>query len=454
MRRIAIIGSGIVGLTLAHALRRAGHDVALYSDRTPRQWLDESRPTGTAARFDDALSFERELGLNHWDDVAPRGEGVFVTFCPKFRNPLVRLYGRNERPFQAVDLRLQCARWLTDFDGRTFIEPVGIDRLDAIAGENELTIVAAGRAELARLFPRDDSRSVHTKPARHLAMVITKGAAMSIETAPFLPVKFDFLGTDGELFSIPYFHKDHGPTWNLLFEAHPGSRMDRFGEARNGEEMVRVAKQVVRELFPWNEEWMRPMEIADPNGWLTGAFTPVVRKPVGTLPSGRVVMPIGDTAISFDPIAAQGANTGLKQARYVARAIAAHDGALDATWMTRTFDNFWETCARYAWEFSNLLLEKLTPPAQEILIAQYRSDGVSANGRQKIANAFMENFNDPRLLTPAFTDMHLARSFIAESTGAPWIVAAARGRAAILRDQLRLHLHPPRWPDACAVEGA
>jgi 2-polyprenyl-6-methoxyphenol hydroxylase-like FAD-dependent oxidoreductase len=103
MRKIAIVGSGIVGLIAAHALRRHGFDVTLYSDRTAEQWLNESRPTGTAARFDMALSYERELGLNHWDNVAPRGEGVFLTFCPKLHNQLIRLIGRAPRPFQAVD---------------------------------------------------------------------------------------------------------------------------------------------------------------------------------------------------------------------------------------------------------------------------------------------------------------------------------------------------------------
>src|SRR3954454_16927630 len=100
MRRIAIIGSGISGLAAAHAFLRAGNAVDLYSDRTPEQWLNESRPTGTAARFDLALSYERELGLNFWDDVAPAGEGVFLTFCPKLHNPLVKLLGRLRRPFQ------------------------------------------------------------------------------------------------------------------------------------------------------------------------------------------------------------------------------------------------------------------------------------------------------------------------------------------------------------------
>src|SRR5205085_8949024 len=115
MRSAAIVGSGISGLAAAHGLLRAGFRVDLYSDRTPEQWLRESRPTGTAARFDLALSYERELGLNFWDDVAPRGEGVFLTFCPTLHNPLLNLIGRLEQPFQAVDVRMQSARWLTDF---------------------------------------------------------------------------------------------------------------------------------------------------------------------------------------------------------------------------------------------------------------------------------------------------------------------------------------------------
>jgi len=50
MRRIAIIGSGIIGLIAAHALRKARYDVTLYSDRTADQWLRESRPTGPSAK--------------------------------------------------------------------------------------------------------------------------------------------------------------------------------------------------------------------------------------------------------------------------------------------------------------------------------------------------------------------------------------------------------------------
>src|SRR4051812_25577404 len=48
MRQIAIVGSGIAGLLTAHGLRRAGYGVTLFSDRTPEQWLHESKPTGTA----------------------------------------------------------------------------------------------------------------------------------------------------------------------------------------------------------------------------------------------------------------------------------------------------------------------------------------------------------------------------------------------------------------------
>lgn len=457
MRRFAIIGSGIAGLVAAHALRRAGQAVTLYSDRTAAQWLHESRPTGTAARFELAQSYERELGLNHWDDVAPRGEGVFLTFCPTLHNALVRLYGRLEKPFRAIDLRLQCHRWMNDFDGDLVIEPVSPERLEDITSQHDLTIVAAGRADLCKLFGRDEQRSVYDAPQRHLTMIITRGGAMSVDNLSYLPVKFEFLGTDGEIFFVPYFHKDHGPAWNIVSEARAGSRMDRFGDVRDGDEAVARFKQVIHELFPWDDAWVSDMELADANGWLTGKFAPTVRRPFAQLPSGRLVMPLGDTAISFDPIAAQGANTGIKHVQHVMQRIAARGSApFDAEWMVNTFDAFWHKYARDACAFSNLFLEPITPAAKELLIAQYGSDGRAENqtGRQKIANAFIENFNDPRLLTQAFLDERRARELITSTTGRSWMWSAIRGRAAVARDQVRQRLGGSRRSDVVAAREA
>jgi hypothetical protein len=50
--------------------------------------------------------------------------------------------------------------------------------------------------------------------------------------------------------------------------------MDRFGGAQNGHEAVKIAKEIIRELFPWEWEWAKEMELADENGWLVGRFPP------------------------------------------------------------------------------------------------------------------------------------------------------------------------------------
>jgi hypothetical protein len=445
MRTIAIIGSGITGLAAAHGLLRAGYRVDLYSDRTANEWLATSRPTGTAARFDLALSYERDLGLNFWDDTAPKGEGVFLTFCPTLHNPLIRLVGRFRAPFQAVDVRLQSFRWMNEFEargGNIVIEQVTIDRLGEIAAAHDLTIVATGRADLCRIFERDEARSTYDKPQRNLAMATVTGGPSHVAGVPLLPVKFDFLGTDGEIFFVPYHHKDAGPCWNILIEAKPGSRMDRFAGITDGTAAVARMKEVVAALFPWDEPFVRNMQLADPLGWLIGTVTPAVRRPFARLANGAVVAALGDTAISYDPIAAQGANSGIKQSRDLVENIVARGGAFDADWITATFDDFFATHASYACRFSNLLLEPITAPGKELLIAQYGSDARIENQspQQRIANAFVENFNDPRLLTPAFTDMAIARNVIASHAEGRWLWNGVRGRASIARDQIKAKL--------------
>lgn len=451
MRRIAIIGAGIAGLITAHGLRRAGHAVNLFSDRTAEQWL-ASRPTGTAARFEPALAYERELDLDHWQADAPEIVGAHLIYCPRPGNQLATLTGRQPEPGVAIDVRLQSHRWMNDLEargGRITIEAVSVARLDAIAADHDLTIVAAGKGELGALFERDAERSVHTQPLRNVAMVTVHGPALERAGIPFLAVKNNILEGIGEAVWLPYFHRDVGPCWNLIFEAKPGGPMDVFQTATTGAEALTAAWRTIETLTPWDADWARGMKLADELGWLAGRITPTVRRPVGTLPSGRVVTCIGDTAVHFDPLAAQGANNGTKMARHmVARVAARGEQPFDAAWMTETFDQFWQRDGQPAYALTTLMLEPMTDAGRLMLLAQYGSDGVRRDGRQALADVFAGGFADPRRLVERLTDVAVARRTIRETTGMGWRRAVMTGAIGIARAQIRQKLglspgHPP-----------
>jgi len=435
------VGSGQAGLLAAHGFVRAGHEVTLYSDRSAAQWLHGSRPTGTAARGELSLAYERELGLAHWESAAPKPRSLHLTFCPERDNRLATLLGHSSTYFQAIDLRLQSHRWMTDLEaagGRVIIEKIDPERLDTIAAAHDLVLVATGRGPLAELFPRNAERSVYDKPQRKLAMAIVTGASQAVPGVPVLPLKFSIFAPYGEVFWVPYYHRDHGATWSFGFEARPGGPLDRFDRCTTGEQVVAMAKTLIREFMPWDAAWVADIELADPDGWLVGGVTPTVREPVGQLPSGRVVMPLGDTAFSLDPIGGQGANLGNKLARHIVAAVAAApDATFDAGWMTRTFEAFWADHGAATVRFNNVFLEPMTAAGKLLLISQYGSDGVSDSPKQRIANAVLENFIDPRRLTQAFIDKRAARKLIAELSGQSWHRHFLGGAVRVGAEQLR-----------------
>jgi 2-polyprenyl-6-methoxyphenol hydroxylase-like FAD-dependent oxidoreductase len=268
---------------------------------------------------------------------------------------------------------------------------------------------------------------------------------MELPYAPwFRPVKFNFFAPYGEAFWVPWYSKGKQPCWGMLFEAKKDGPFDRFRDCKTGDEVLHRMQELIREYMPWDYEVFVDAEVCDENAWLVGQLTPEVRQVVGTLPSGRRVMAVGDTAHSLDPIGGQGANNGNKMVRVVVDEIAAReDRPFDADWMRATFDRFWE---RHRWidKFNNTLLEPLTPAGRLLLVSQYGSDARPDNDspQQKIADMFIENFDDPILLTEAFHDSGRAREVIREAFGST-LPPLLKGGLGIARGQLRQRARRP-----------
>ena len=414
MRKVSIIGSGTSSLFAAHALIRQDYDVTVYSDRTAEDWLHRSAPTGTAYLYGSTIALETELGIEHWYDDSYKAAGVHLDFQPTAGAERLIATGNFEGPGAAIDIRMRVARWMHDFEelgGKIVYHPVTLEELDKIAKDSDVTLLAVGKGEVGRVVPRDPARSVYDKPQRLLCMCIVQGVENpALGRTDMLPVKFNFFGDAGEYFWVPYTHKDVGDSWCWLMEAKPGSYLDRFAHVQSAAEATEVMSEVIREVAPY--EWdnvkdMRPVD-GDEHCWLKGAFPPTVRQGSAVLPSGGLVVPIGDTAVLFDPIGGQGGNCAHKNAKYVTDAIVARsDEPFDEAWAQTVMDGFWDFHARSAYTFNNILLEPLTDSGRAVL-------GYSAQNRTFADNEFFGNMNKPNNYFPWLEDLNLAQEKIAQ----------------------------------------
>jgi hypothetical protein len=355
--------------------------------------------------FHTALQNERDLGINFWEKDCPTVDSInFTVPAPDGSGKkAIDWNGKLEKPAQAVDQRVKFPSWMAEFakrGGRLDIKEATVDDLEVYARESELVVIAAGKGDIARLFERDAEKSPFDKPQRALALTYVKGM---VPRPGHSAVCFNLIPTVGEYFVFPALTTT-GACEIMVFEGIPGGPMDCWGDVKTPEQHLAKSKWILDTFLPWEAERCRNIELTDTNGILAGSLTPTVRKPVGRLPSGRMVMGMADAIILNDPITGQGSNNASKSARAWMDAILARGAApFDEAWMKKTFDDYWAS-ALYVTGWTNALLQPPPPHVLNLFGAAQQFPRLA----RRIANGF-DNPTDffPWLAVPEEADKYL-----------------------------------------------
>ena len=404
MRSIAIIGAGQAGLSLAIVLQKLGYTVTLYSNRTADE-IRKGRILSTQAMFDDALQFERKWGLNYWDKKCLWKNSVtFSLGVPGEPKEGLHWKGKTQQPYQSIDQRIKFPHLLEEFEkmgGKLIIEDVDLNRLNTIAEDNELTIIAGGKGEISQCFARDNNRSPFDKPMRALTCIYVSGMIPD-DSNP--GVRANIIPGVGEYFSIPCL--SHNGTCDTIFlEGIPGGPFDCFKGVTDPNEQLKMALELLKQYVPWEAKRCENVKLIDDQATLTGRFPPTVREPVAKTPSGKLILGMADTVVLNDPVAGQGSNNAGKCAEiYLQSIIERGDKPFDEEWMRSTFEKFWEVSGEPSTKFSNMLL--LPPPPHVIGYLD------AATRNPLAADKFSHAFENPSSLFPWILDVNETKNMI------------------------------------------
>lgn len=406
MRKFTIVGGGQSGLMVAIGLLKAGHKVRVVQNRTAEE-IEKGKVLSSQCMFSNAVQHERDLGLDFWSDVCPPVQGInFIVPHPEQPGAkAIDWAGRLDRDAYAVDQRVKMPRWLAEFQrlgGQLVIRDAGIADLETWTREDDLVIVASGKGEIGQMFARDATRSAYDKPMRALALTYVTGMT---PRQPHSAVEFNLIPGVGEYFVFPALTTT-GPCEIMVFEGIPGGPMDGWADVKTPEAHLAKSLDILRTFLPWEYERSKNCQLTDDNGILAGRFAPTIRHPVGTLPSGRKVLGLGDAVCLNDPITGQGSNNASKAAAIYLDAILTHgDRPFDAGFMQATFERFWDY-AQWVVRWTNMLL---VPPPPFVLEIMGTACAVPQLA-QRMANAF----DDPRDFFPWFADPAAAGAYLAD----------------------------------------
>lgn len=400
---VAIVGAGPAGTMLALGLLQEGHRVTVVSGRTPSE-IRSGPVMSSQVTFESALGVETALGVTALLPPSPalrrmeydvrRVDGSRAAFSV----PLAE-------PAHSVDLRLKIPAVLAEIErlgGHVVVRNAGVEDLEELGRTHDLVVVSTGRGGLAGLFEDDPDRSPYSEPQRTVALTYLT----DVTPAPEGPgLRYHAVEGVGECFTCPALGTD-GPCDIYVVEGVPDGPLDCWADVTSDEEHVARLQQVLAEHFPTEGSRVQGAALADAHAVLRGSFTPVVRRPVGTLPSGAHVLGMADAVVLNDPLTSQGSNTAIKSASFYLEAITAHEGGFDEAWMRRTFENFWRGWAGWATAWTNSWLRPAAPHQRRVVAAAAEHPAVAAR--------IVAGFDDPLQFVPWWFEPQATDAFLRE----------------------------------------
>ena len=326
MPRIAVIGAGIGGLTLAIALRRYGISVDIYEQTS------ELREVGAAVALSaNATRFFEEFGLtpqlaSHWFEVSALifrdgrsghvvgNHPVGTAYRQRFGAPYVGIHRADLQTIlsEAAGLdHIRLGKRLVDIDDAGARAVLRFD--DGSTSDADLVIGADGARSFVRSWMLGYDDALYSGCSGFRGVV-------PMDKVPNLPDP-----TALQFWMGPGGHLLHYPMGNahinfLLVERHPTPwpRRDWIMRATEGEQLRRFAQ-----WHPAVVEMITAMPISD--RW--GLFH---RPPLGRWTKGRVTL-LGDAAHQLAPHHGQGANQSIEDAVVLAACLGKSDsGSLAA----------------------------------------------------------------------------------------------------------------------------
>jgi len=400
MNRIAIVGAGQAGLQLGLELLDQGRRVTIYTDKNAQQVLDA--PTQPVAlQFEPTIQHERDLRLDFWreHDAIKVDRFLMKIYSPEGIEQIT-LRTDIAPHAQAIDLRLKYSRWMQEFSrrgGELVIVDADIALLEHAAATHDAVFVTTGRTAFDGLFERDAEKSDLDQPYRKLVLLYATGVVLDPERPGQQHVNAaNIIAGVGECLFYPFMYRDLTPATVVLFEAVPDGPLDICDRSLSIAENFDRYRAYLRSACPSIHAALADAQVID-GELLQGAITPVVRKPAARLPSGKMVMALGDALVVHDPVGAQGLNAAAKVAQHVAGRIAADPHAsFDKPWIERVFAEYWES-AEGGYRITNDFITGLKPHQQVAIYAgsvvpEIAADLLNHSGRLDTVYAW---FKDP-----------------------------------------------------------